>query len=76
MEYETNGDTKRLEQKLKDREIGGQVNIIQTTELLRSLRLLRRAQETCCHSDSSRKPPINPGVKKKKNNNKNQKILK
>ena len=36
---------------------------VQTTALLISARILRRVQETCCHSDSSGKPSANIGVK-------------
>ena len=42
--------TKILLKGLKDLEIGGQVETIQITTLLRSLRILRRVLETCCHS--------------------------
>ena len=45
--------TKGLVQGLEDLEIRGRVETIQTTALLRSARILRRVQETCCQSDSS-----------------------
>ena len=55
--------TKGLVQGLEDLEIRGRVETIQTTVLLRSARILRRIQETCCHSDSCGKPSVNAGVK-------------
>ena len=48
---------------LEDLEIGGQEEIIQTTALLRSTRILRRVLEICCLSNSSEKPSANPCVK-------------
>ena len=54
---------KGLVKGLEDIEIRGQVETIQTTELLRSARIPRRVQETCCHSNSSEKPSSNTGVK-------------
>ena len=41
----------RLLKELKDLEVGGRVETIQTTTL-RTARILRRVLETCCHSDS------------------------
>ena len=38
---------------LEDLEVGGWVETIQTTALLKTSRILRRVQETCCHSISS-----------------------
>ena len=55
--------TKGLLKGLKDMEVGGRVETIQTTALLRTARILRRVLETCCHSDSSEKPSANAGVK-------------
>ena len=55
----TNGLLKRLE----DLEVGGRVETIQTTALLRTARILRRVPETCYHSDSSEKPSANADVK-------------
>ena len=46
--------SKELVKKLEDLEIGGQVETIQTTTLLSSARILRRVEETCCHSNSSK----------------------
>ena len=40
-------------------EVGGWVDTIQMTALLRTARILRRVldtEETCCHSNSSEKP--------------------
>ena len=51
---------------LKDSEVRGQVETIQTTALLRSARILRRVlrpKETCCHSNSGGKLLINASVK-------------
>ena len=42
--------TKQLPQKLENLQIGGWVEIIQTTAWLRSARILKRVLETCCHS--------------------------
>ena len=54
---------KGLVQGLKDLRIRGRVETLQTTALLRSARILRSVQETCCHSNSSEKPSANAGVK-------------
>ena len=83
MEHESDSDsycnwcalgtvTKGLVQELKDLEIRGRVETIKTTALLRSVRILRRVQETCSHSNPSEKPSVNAGVKTLKgvNNNK------
>ena len=48
--------TKGLLKVLEDLEVGGRVETIQTTALLRTARILRRALETCCRSNSSEKP--------------------
>ena len=59
--------TKGLVKGLKDLEIRGQVEIIQTTTLLRSARILERVlEEACCHSDSSERPSANADVKNSK----------
>ena len=55
--------TKGLVQGLADLEIRGCVETIQTTAPLRCGRILRRALETCCHSNSNEKPSANAGVK-------------
>ena len=55
--------TKGLLKGLEDLEVGGRVKTIQTTELLRTARILRSVLETCCHSDSSEKPSANADVK-------------
>ena len=41
--------TKGLLKRLEDLEVGGRVETIQTTALLRTARILRRVLETCCH---------------------------
>ena len=46
---------------LKDLEIRGWVETMQTTALLRLARILRRLEETCSHSNSSETP--SSGVK-------------
>ena len=46
--------TKVLLKGLEDLEVGGQVETIQTTALLRTARILSRVLETCCHSSSSK----------------------
>ena len=56
--------TKGLLKGLEDLEIGGRVETIQTTALLRTARILKRVLETCCHSISSVKPSVNADVKK------------
>ena len=56
--------TKGLLKGLEDLEVGGRVETLQTTALLRTARILRRVlEETCCHSNSSEKPSANPDVK-------------
>ena len=55
--------TKGLLKGLEDLEVGERVETIQTTALLRTARILRRVQETCCYSDSSEKPSANADVK-------------
>ena len=49
--------TKRLVPGLEDLEIRGRVEIVQTTALLRSVRILRRVleiEENCCHSQKGK----------------------
>ena len=41
---------------LEDIEIGGRLETIQTTALLRSARILRRVLETCCRLITSERP--------------------
>ncbi len=55
--------TKGLLKGLGDLEVGGRVETIQMTALLKTARILRRVQETCCHSNSSAKPSANADVK-------------
>ena len=55
---------KGLAQGLEDLETTGRGDSVQTTALLRSVRILRRVQswrleETCCHPNSSERPPAN-----------------
>ena len=54
------------------------MEIIQTTALLRSAIILKRLEETCCHSNSSEKPSANAGVKNSQRslNNNNNKFAK
>ena len=62
--------TKGLLKGLDDFEIGGRVETIQMTALLRTARILRRVLETCCHSNSSEKPSAYTDVKNSKGVNK------
>ena len=55
--------TKGLLKGLEDLEVGGRVETIQTTALLRTARILRRLEKTCCHSDFSEKPSAIADVK-------------
>ena len=58
--------TKGLLKGLEDLEVGGQVETIQMTALLKMARILRRDLETwgtCCHSNSSERPSANVDVK-------------
>ena len=67
--------TKGLLKGLEDLEVGGWVETIQMTALLRTARILLRVLETCCHSNSSEKPSADTdfrnskGVKNSNNNN-------
>ena len=59
--------TKGLLKGLEDLEVGGRVETIQTTALLRTARIRDeswRLEETCCYSNSSEKPSANTDVKK------------
>ena len=62
---------KGLVKGLEDLEIRRLAEIIQTTALLRSARILKRVLETCCHSNSKSSAIV--GVKnfEKDNNNNN-----
>ena len=51
--------SKGLLKVLEDLEVGGYVETIQMTALLRTARILRRVLETCCHSDSSKETSAN-----------------
>ena len=55
--------TKGLLKGLEALEVGGWVETIQTTTLLRTARILRRLEETCCHSNSSEWPSAKTDVK-------------
>ena len=68
--------TKGLLKGLEDFEVGGRVETIQMTALMKTARILRRVwrlEETCYHSDSSEKSSANTDVKNSKgvNNNNN-----
>ena len=56
-------DAKGSMQGLEELEIREWVEIIQTTALLRSARILRRVLDICCHSASSGKLSANADVK-------------
>ena len=64
---------KGLLMRLEDLEVGGQVETIPTTALLRMARILRRGLETCSHSVSSERPSAKTDVKNSEwvNNNNN-----
>ena len=70
--------TKGLIKGLKDLEMRGRVETIQTSTLLRSARILRRVLETCRHSNTSEWPSTNADVKNSQgvnnNNNNNNKL--
>ena len=68
----TNGLLKSLE----DLEVGGRLETIQTTALLRTARIWRRVLETCCHSNSSAKPSANTDMKNSRGVNNNDKTSK
>ena len=55
--------TKGLLKGLEDLEVGGRVETIQTTTLLRTAKILRRVLETCCYSNSSKRLSANADVK-------------
>ena len=55
--------TKGLIRGLEDLEITRGSETIQTTALLRSARMLRRLEETFCHSNSCERPSANDDVK-------------
>ena len=58
--------TKGLLKGMEDLEVGWRVETIQMTALLRTARILRRVQKTCCHSHSSEKPSANTDEKNSK----------
>ena len=51
--------TKELLKGLEDLDVGGRVEIIQTTALLRTIRILRRVLETYSHFHTSKRPSAN-----------------
>ena len=55
--------TKGLLKGLEDLEVGDLVETIQTTALLKTARILRRVEETCCNSISSEIPSAYADVK-------------
>ena len=58
--------TKGLLKGLEDLEVGGRVETLQTTALLKTARILRSPgvlEETCCHSISSERPSAYANVK-------------
>ena len=60
----------------EDLEVGRWVETIQMTVLLRTARILRGVQETCCHSNSSEKQSAITDVRNSKGVNNNiNKIL-
>ena len=63
--------TKGLLKRLEDMKVGGRVKTIQTTVLLRMARILRRVQETCCHSNFCEQPSAKTDVKNFQGVNKN-----
>ena len=70
--------TKGLIQELEDLEIGGRVEIIQTTALLRSTRILRKVPESCGDLLSPGlqwKTINNHGVKNSQKRNNNENLL-
>ena len=67
--------TKELLKVLEDLEVGGQVETIQMTSLLRMARILRRVLETCSLSNSSEEPSANTDVKNFKGVNNNDKPI-
>ena len=52
---------KGVEKRLQEIEIRGRIKTIQTTAVLKSARIVKfwRPEETCCHFDSSERPPAN-----------------
>ena len=69
--------TKGLFKRLVDLKVGGRVETIQTTALLRTTSILRRVMETCCHSNSCERPSDNIDVKNSLgvNNNNNRETV-
>ena len=65
--------TKELLKCREDLEVGGRVETIQMTALLKTTRILRRVLETCCQPNSNEKPSANTYVRNSKgvNNNNN-----
>ena len=55
--------TKGLLKGLEDLEVGGRVETMQNTAVLRTARILRRFLEICCHSNSNKRPSALTEVK-------------
>ena len=56
-------NTKGMVSRLEELEISGKAETIQTTALFRSARILRRPEETYCHTHFSERPSANTCVK-------------
>ena len=63
--------TKGLLKGLDNMEVGGRVETIEMTTLLRTVKILRRVLETCCHSNSSEIPSAVTDVRNSKGVNNN-----
>ena len=63
--------TEGLLKGLEDLEIKGRVETIQTSTLLRSVRILRRVLKSCCHSNFSERPSVNTRCEKLPRSNNN-----
>ena len=67
--------TKGLLKGLEYLEVGSRVETIQTTASLKTARILRRVQETCCHSISSERPSTYADMKNSNVENGTHKLL-
>ena len=63
---------KGLLKSLEDLEVGGRVETIQMTALLRTAKILKRVLKTCCHSNPREKPSADTDVKNSKGVNDNK----
>ena len=66
--------TKGLLKRLDDFEAGGWLETIQTTAFLRTVRILKRVLETCCHSNSSERPSAKTDVKNSNERENNKRV--